>query len=56
MTRNLGHLPIEAEGKRVRGRLRNGTAFSGWPADGRGACRWSLTRSPFDIEFYEVIA
>lgn len=56
MKRNCGHLPAEAEGKRVRGTLRNGDAFTGWPADGRGACRWSLTGCPFDIAFYEVMA
>ena len=57
MKRNPGHLPHEAEGKRVRVGLANGHRPSEpWAADGRGACRWTLTGSPFDIEFYEVVA
>lgn len=55
MTGNLGRLPEEAEGKRVRVRLRNGSVHSGWAADGRSGCRWSLTGSPFDIVEYQVL-
>lgn len=65
MTRNPGHLPDDAAGKRVRVKLAHGgfgacdpnpMSPPGWAADGRGACRWSRTGSPFDIDFYEVIA
>lgn len=59
MTRNPGHLPAEAQGKRVRVVLANGAragGAAGWPADGKGACRWDRSGSPFDIDFYEVIA
>ena len=55
MTRNRGSLPAEAVGKRVRGRLRNGSPFRDWPADGRGGCRWTLIGDPHDIIDYEVI-
>lgn len=62
--RNLGHLPDAAAGKRVEvvlatgayGRCDGGsTAPPGWAADGRGACRWTLTGSPFDIDQYRVL-
>jgi len=65
MKRNPGHLPPEAEGKRVRVRLacgrrgrcdNNPMSPPGWAADGRNGCRWSLTGSPFDIAEDEVIA
>lgn len=58
MKRNPGHLPAAAVGKRVRVQLTGGISSpaSGWPADGRGGVRWSRTGSPFDFEFYEVIA
>jgi hypothetical protein len=59
-------MPSDAAGKRVRGKLANGepfgfkpvsdTAPAGWPADGKGACRWSRTGSAADIDYYEVIA
>ena len=64
MTPNPGHLPPEAEGKRVRVHLRNGElgrtdnspmSPPGWAADGRNGCRWSLTGHPFDIVEYEVV-
>jgi hypothetical protein len=58
-----GKCPREAHGKRVRVSLVNGYDSkvkepSGWPADGKGACRWSRTAPPhngFDIDQYEVI-
>lgn len=56
MTRNRGHLPPEAVGKRVRVRLRNGVTCDSWPADGRGGCRWTLTGDTHDILAYQVIA
>ena len=61
MSPNRGSCPPEAEGKRVRVRLRHAVDAGlpdtrDWPADGRGGCRWSLTGDPFDIAEYEVIA
>lgn len=57
MTRNPGRLPKEAVGKRVRVVLVNGRRpEQSWPADGPGACNWRRTGSPFDIDFYEVVA
>ncbi|WP_173426238.1 hypothetical protein [Sphingomonas hengshuiensis] len=56
MKPNPGHLPAEAMGKRVNVRLANGSLRTGWPADGRGACRWTIEHSPFDIAEYEVAA
>lgn len=66
MKPNPGHCPPEAAGKRVRGVLRNGHRFgfepvspdakAGWPATGRGECRWSLTDDPFDIAEWELLA
>jgi hypothetical protein len=63
--RNPGHLPAEAQGKRVRVRLADGSLAgvepvstvspAGWAADGRNGCRWSRTGSPFDIDAYEVL-
>ena len=64
MRRNPGHLSVEAQGKRVRVRLRHGGIGSsdvspmsppGWAADGRHGCRWTLTGHPFDIVEYEVV-
>ena len=59
---NIGERPIEAKGKRVKVKLRNGMicgdkpvstgAAKGWPADdeaGRGPCNWRITGSDFDI-------
>ena len=65
MARNPGRLPPEAIGKRVRVQLAHGGIGAcddgpmnppGRAADGRGGCRWTRTGSPFDIDFYEVIA
>lgn len=65
MTRNPGHLPSDAVGKRVhvvlahggRGRTDdNPTSPPGWAADGRQGCRWTRTGCRFDIDYYEVIA
>ncbi|MDE0880523.1 MAG: hypothetical protein OSB00_17965 [Sphingomonas bacterium] len=56
MIRNPGHLPRGAANKRVRVILANGNPAGPWAADGNGACRWSRTGSPFDIDYYEVIA
>lgn len=66
MTPNPGHLPPDAEGKRVIVELRSGsvcgrepvtsTAPRGWAADGRNGCRWTLLGRPHDILFYEVIS
>lgn len=63
---NPGKLPKAAAGKRVRVILERGKATmteaesddnpTGWAADGKGACRWSITGHPFDIAFYKVIA
>lgn len=66
MLPNPGRCPPEADGidegkdYRVHVVLRCGYDTrrkepQGWPATGRGACRWTLTGHPFDIEFYEVI-
>ena len=64
MTPNPGYCPEEAIGKRVRVRLAHGGMGSydespmsppGWAADGRGACRWTVTGDPNDIHEYEVI-
>lgn len=64
MKPNPGRLPEEARGKRIRARLAHGGIGAcddnpmsppGWAADGKGACRWSITGSPFDIKEYEVI-
>jgi hypothetical protein len=59
---NPGHLPPEAEGKRVIVQLAEGstcgrepvspTAPRGWAAE---STRWTLTGHPFDIAFYEVV-
>lgn len=55
MNKSLGKLPKEAQGKRVRVRLANGSLSKGtWAADGKGGCRWSLTGSPWDIAEYEI--
>lgn len=53
---NLGELPRFAVGRRVRVRLRNGLQpVESWAADGKGGCRWTIEKHPFDIEFFEVI-
>lgn len=57
---NPGHLPDDAHGKRVRVILRHGREPrygepSGWAADGRGACSWSLRRGDFSIVGYMVL-
>jgi hypothetical protein len=46
-------MPGECRGKRVRVKLRSGHTFEA-PADGRGACRWSLTDDAFDIVEWEL--
>ncbi len=64
MKPNLGTLPVEAIGKRVRVILADGStnrdidpsAPPGWAADGRAGCRWSITGQPHDIKQFEVIA
>jgi hypothetical protein len=60
---NPGHCPEEAEGKRVRVRLADGSiaadlpgAPPGWAADGRNGCNWQRRGFPFDIAEYEVIS
>lgn len=65
MSPNRGRCPIEAEGKRVIVKLANGrvcgrepvssTTPLGWAANGQGACRWTITGSPFDIANYQVL-
>lgn len=65
MHTNHGRCPLEAEGKRIRGVLRNGTRFgfepvanavpAGWAADGKGACNWSLDLGDWSISEWEVI-
>lgn len=65
---NHGMMPREASGKRVAVELRNGkregeepispTSPAGWPADGKGACRWSFSKGPasaFDIVRYRIL-
>lgn len=58
--KNPGYCPAEAQGKRVHVVLRNGYDTrgkepAGWAATDKGACRWTLTGHPFDIEEFEVI-
>lgn len=66
MRPNPGRLPDEADGYdegktyRVHVRLRNGYCTDpvepqGWPASGRGACRWTLTGHPYDIIEWELL-
>lgn len=64
---NKGRCPRDLVGtsKRVVVELANGTVCGkdavstatppGWPADGKGACRWSLTGHDFDIARFYVI-
>lgn len=63
---NPGHCPPEADGTaegkdfRVHVRLRCGYDTrrkepAGWPATGRGACRWTLTGHRCDIVEWELI-
>lgn len=63
-TRNPGHCPEQAKGKRVRAILANGDECRdeggtisphGWAADGQNGCRWARTGSPFDIEWFKVL-
>ena len=59
---NPGRCPPEAAGKRIAGRLRNGSGFGskpvsptaplGWAAD---TTDWRLTGSPFDLLEYRVL-
>lgn len=56
MTPNPGHCPSEAQGKRVRVKLRNGSTFEA-PADGRGAVDWTNSPAkPFAIVEWEIAA
>lgn len=65
---NAGTCPASAMGKRVAVELRNGSrcgeqpvangAPAGWPADGKGGCRWSFSTGPssaFDIIRYRIL-
>jgi hypothetical protein len=64
---NKGELPRGARGKRVRVKLRwsgeepfyNSDVTSaippGWPADGKGGCRWSLDGGDYDITHYVIM-
>lgn len=62
MRENLGTMPRDARGKRIRGVLRNGMRFGfepvanavpdGWPAE---TTDWRLTGSDFDVAEFEVI-
>lgn len=68
---NPGHIPKGAAGKRVRVILRNPhgqgpyepayadantqAVPTGWAADERGGCRWSLTGHAFDIVGYRIL-
>ncbi len=64
MKANTGRCPREAQGKRVVVQLRNGRVCgreplgpalpSGWAADGKNGCRWTLTDSPFDVASWEI--
>jgi hypothetical protein len=62
---NHGRMPGLAAGKRIVVELRNGSICgeqpvgsgspAGWPADGKGGCRWSLEGSDFDIVRYRIL-
>ena len=55
--KNKGFCPAMLTGRRVFVTLRNGSKpKESWPADGKSACRWTLTGSPFDIIEFEVAA
>lgn len=55
MLGNRGRQPPGTEGRRVYVLLRNGMRPpESWPADGRAACRWTLTGGPFDIIQWEL--
>lgn len=58
---NTGKMPGRAKGRRVKVAFANGnqakeegttTAPPGWAAD---TTRWSITGSPFDVEWYRVL-
>jgi hypothetical protein len=61
MKRNPGHCPSEAVGQRVAVQLRNGSIRGrdgelGWPADGKGGCRWAIHGwDQFDIIGFQVV-
>lgn len=62
VTRNEGRCPPEAEGRNIHAILFNGTRTrekspQGWPATGRGACSWRISKPPhpFEIEFWELV-
>ena len=57
---NHGVMPGEAAGKWVRVKLRNGRICEDWPADGKGACRWTFTPEgkpsrDFDVVEWEIV-
>lgn len=64
---NNGRCPRDLVGtsKRIVVELANGevhgkeavssSSAPGWQADGRGACRWTITGHPFDIGRFYVI-
>jgi hypothetical protein len=59
--RNEGYCPREADGQRIHATLFNGidtrdASPQGWPADGRGACNWRISRPPhpYDIKDWEI--
>jgi hypothetical protein len=68
MQRNPGHCPDEADGTDegktfyVHVRLFGGysteeAGHAPWPATGRGACDWRISRPPhpFQIEYWELV-
>lgn len=64
MLPNPGFCPQSMRDKRVVVQLANGricgreqvtsTTPTGWAADGRQGCRWTLTGDPFDIVGWQV--
>ena len=55
MRANTCYCPPVAEGKRVDVLLRCGVIARDWPADGKGACRWTLSGQAHDIVEFEVL-
>jgi hypothetical protein len=62
MPANPGQIPPEARRKRVHVQLHGGYSTTipepqGWPADGLGACNWTLSSPPhpFEMKRYRVI-
>jgi len=56
MKPNPGHLPDEAEGKKVMVELASGRIRGPWPADGRYGCRWARHGESYDIAYFKVAA